>query len=108
MARDEDVERGSLKSRDERTPLLREVPPVAIEEDEDDDHRRQSGDRDRDDDSLLEQPEPEPRTKGWWAWRIFWFILAALVLALFIKGWVDADDTNVRIHDRYRHLTCIF
>lgn len=95
MARDEDVERGSLKSRDERTPLLREVPPVAIEEDEDDDHRRRSGDRGRDEeDSLLEQPEPEPRTKGWWAWRIFWFILAALVLALFIKGWVDADDTN--------------
>lgn len=35
------------------------------------------------------------RTKSWWAWRIFWTIAAALVLAVFIKGWIDAGDTDV-------------
>lgn len=30
------------------------------------------------------------RTTSWWVWRGFWVIVAALVLALFIKGWVDA------------------
>lgn len=99
MARDEDVERGSLKG-DERTPLLREIPPVAIEEDEDEHQsgpasQNVRGRRDElDESSLLEPPPPQPRTKGWWAWRIFWFLVAALVLALFIKGWIDADDTN--------------
>jgi hypothetical protein len=40
--------------------------------------------------------ELEPSRVGWWAWRIFWTIVAALVLAVFIKGWIDAgSDVNV-------------
>ena len=40
--------------------------------------------------------EPEPTPASWYLWRIFWFVAAALVLALFIKGWIDAgSDVNV-------------
>lgn len=35
------------------------------------------------------------RTKSWWFWRGLWSLLAALFLALFIKGWVDARDVDV-------------
>lgn len=46
--------------------------------------------------ALLEPPpEKQQRTRSWWAWRIFWAILAAAVLAVFIKGWIDADNTQV-------------
>jgi len=34
-------------------------------------------------------PEKE-RKASWYIWRGFWFVLAALFLALFIKGWIDA------------------
>ncbi|KAH8652056.1 mitochondrial carrier domain-containing protein [Xylariales sp. PMI_506] len=45
--------------------------------------------------ALLEPPAESPvRTKSWYIWRAFWLILAALLLALFIKGWVDADDVQ--------------
>ena len=41
--------------------------------------------------------EPEPTPASWWLWRVFWVVVAALVLALFIKGWIDAgSDVNVR------------
>jgi hypothetical protein len=37
------------------------------------------------------------KTVGWYLWRGFWVIVAALVLAFFIKGWVDAGgDVDVR------------
>lgn len=46
--------------------------------------------------ALLEPPQNETkRTKSWWFWRILWTILAALFLAIFIKGWVDARDVDV-------------
>jgi hypothetical protein len=47
------------------------------------------------------QPQPdeqvnEKKSARWYLWRIFWVIAAALVLAVFIKGWIDADgDVNV-------------
>ncbi|CZS95541.1 uncharacterized protein RAG0_05139 [Rhynchosporium agropyri] len=34
--------------------------------------------------------EKSGRTTSWWTWRAVWFIVAVLVLTLFIKGWVDA------------------
>ncbi|KAJ4408878.1 hypothetical protein N0V82_009608 [Gnomoniopsis sp. IMI 355080] len=44
---------------------------------------------------LLEPPQSEAkRTKSWWFWRILWTVLAILVLAFFIKGWIDADDVE--------------
>lgn len=51
--------------------------------------------------ALLEPPQNEAkRTRGWWFWRILWAVLAALVLAVFIKGWVDAEDVDVSIYLR--------
>ncbi|KAG8792099.1 hypothetical protein FRC12_007210 [Ceratobasidium sp. 428] len=59
-------------STDERAPLL---PPP-------------SGDGEAPD------VEQKPRTWGWYAWRVFWALFGILVLALFIKGWIDADDVE--------------
>lgn len=48
--------------------------------------------------ALLEPPQNESkRTKGWWFWRVLWAVLAALLLAVFIKGWIDAEDVDVSI-----------
>lgn len=48
--------------------------------------------------ALLEPPRSEARrTKSWWFWRVLWAVLALLVLAVFIKGWVDAKDVDVSI-----------
>ncbi|CAE6419006.1 unnamed protein product [Rhizoctonia solani] len=44
--------------------------------------------------AALLEPQTEPRTKSWYAWRVFWAVLAALVLGVFIKGWIDADDVE--------------
>lgn len=41
------------------------------------------------------EPTPEKRPRSWYAWRLFWAILAIIVLAVFIKGWVDSDETEV-------------
>lgn len=72
---------------------------------------------------LLEPPQSETRhTKSWWFWRILWTLLAVLILAVFIKGWVDAKDVDVcvicctsqcdilRIHyqDMKADLMCLF
>lgn len=43
-----------------------------------------------------DQQENEKRSARWYLWRIFWVIAAALVLAVFVKGWIDADgDVDV-------------
>ncbi|KAH7333820.1 mitochondrial carrier domain-containing protein [Rhizoctonia solani] len=62
---------------DEQTPLLR-AEQTANEHEQ----------------AALLEPQPEPRTKSWYAWRVFWAVLAALVLGVFIKGWIDADDVE--------------
>lgn len=67
----------------ERTPLLGERPPSQ--------HER----------SDTPGPESEPipaRTrsrKSWYAWRLFWALLAITVIGVFVKGWIDADETEV-------------
>ncbi|KAF8599992.1 mitochondrial carrier [Ceratobasidium sp. AG-I] len=50
---------------------------------------------------LLEQPShgddaplSQPRTWGWYVWRGFWVVFAAVILGVFIKGWIDADDVD--------------
>ncbi|CAE6440909.1 hypothetical protein RSOLAG1IB_09836 [Rhizoctonia solani AG-1 IB] len=64
-------------STSERTPLLQTEQNA-------DEHEQ----------AALLEPEPEPRTKSWYAWRIFWAILVVVVLGVFIKGWIDADDVD--------------
>ncbi|CAE6436261.1 unnamed protein product [Rhizoctonia solani] len=70
-----DLENPSATS--ERTPLL-QTEQTANEHEQ----------------AALLEPQPEPRTKSWYAWRVFWGILAAVILGVFIKGWIDADDVD--------------
>lgn len=38
----------------------------------------------------------QPRKASWYIWRLLWVMFGALVLAVFIKGWIDAgSDVNV-------------
>ncbi|CAE6457032.1 hypothetical protein ACGC1H_003200 [Rhizoctonia solani] len=62
---------------DERTPLLQS--------------ERTANEHEQ---AALIEPEPEPRTKSWYAWRVFLALLGVLVLGVFIKGWIDADDVE--------------
>ncbi len=47
-----------------------------------------------DDDSPLKTEGPPNPWK--YAWYTFCAFLAVLILALFIKGWIEADDVDVR------------
>lgn len=40
----------------------------------------------------------ENSNASWYAWRLFWVIVAAVVIGVFVKGWIDSgSDVNVRI-----------
>lgn len=72
----------------EQTPLLAEQQPAVANEHEA---------------AALLEPQGDGNEEGkrggqvgWWLWRIFWVLLAAAILAVFIKGWIDARDTDVR------------
>ncbi|KAF3762695.1 mitochondrial carrier [Cryphonectria parasitica EP155] len=68
-------------------PDTEETPLLASQADEDRDEHQEA--------ALLEPPQNETRrTKSWWFWRILWAVVAALILAVFIKGWVDAKDVD--------------
>ncbi|KAI6758742.1 hypothetical protein HG530_010982 [Fusarium avenaceum] len=68
----------SLQRSTEQTPLLAEQPSDSA--------------RDEADNEAEPEPTPERRPKSWYAWRIFWALLAIAILAVFIKGWVDSDS----------------
>ncbi|KAL2694910.1 hypothetical protein Neosp_001499 [[Neocosmospora] mangrovei] len=43
------------------------------------------------------EPEPTPEEKTprrRYAWRIFWILLLLIVIGVFVKGWIDADETD--------------
>jgi hypothetical protein len=43
----------------------------------------------------LDPKQPEPTWARRYFWRVFWVIVAAFILAVFIKGWIDAgSDVN--------------
>lgn len=109
MSHDEDVERASSKHT-ERTPLLENVDPQPIDDDYQASRDGRESQQDEHEQAALLEPQPKPRTKWWYIWRAFWVILGALILALFIKGWIDADDTNVGIPPAWltNHLTMIY
>ena len=80
---------------DEETPLINGGAELTNEEQEED------------------SKEPEPSRVSWWLWRLLWFIVATLLLTVFIKGWIDAgSDVNVGIVIRdlrkLCHLTRVF
>lgn len=45
-------------------------------------------------DELLKE-QGAPLSPWRYAWYAFWVFVGAVVLALFIKGWIDADDVDV-------------
>lgn len=80
--------RGTERGRDpdERSPLL-SVEPVPVPQDA-------SRDSSPDDDSSIKsisQDRPSKYRYLWWALAI---VAAEAIVALFIKGWIDADDVD--------------
>ena len=81
MAQGDDLDaENQAAAVDEETPLINGGAELTNEEQEED------------------SKEPEPSRVSWWLWRLLWFIVAALFLTVFIKGWIDAgSDVNVGI-----------
>ncbi|KAI7785610.1 mitochondrial carrier protein [Diaporthe eres] len=74
-------------TRPARDTDTEETPLLAAAHDEGRDEHEQA--------ALLEPRQGESkRTRSWWFWRILWAVLGALVLAVFIKGWIDAKDVD--------------
>jgi len=49
----------------------------------------------------LDPKQPEPTWARRYFWGIFWVIVAASILAVFIKGWIDAgSDVNASTKTR--------
>lgn len=76
----------------EHTPLLGESTDAAG-----------SNDDNNASDTTKQDIAPEPKTKSWYAWRVFWTLLGAGILFIFIKGWVDAGgDVDFNFKDALR------
>jgi hypothetical protein len=76
---------------DERAPLLAQ-----------DDERFDAGAQPEDGDPTSEPQKPTSKT--WqYAWRGFCIVFAILIIAVFVKGWIDADDVNVSTVSRMNH-----
>jgi hypothetical protein len=76
---------------DERAPLLAQ------------DDERFDPAQPEDGDSTSEPQKPISKT--WqYAWRGFCIVFAILIIAVFVKGWIDADDVNVSTVSRINHL----
>jgi hypothetical protein len=77
MTSHRDAEAGVIP--DERAPLL-------------------AGHAVRDEDATSDvssEPQKDDSKKWQYAWRGFWVVLAILIVAVFIKGWISADDVDV-------------
>jgi hypothetical protein len=68
---------------DERAPLLAQ------------DAVRYDAGAQPEDGDLTSEPQ-KPISKTWhYAWRGLCIVFAILIIAVFVKGWIDADDVNV-------------
>ena len=81
MPSQRDLEGGSVP--DERAPLLshdaaRQHTPTPSESDE-----------------IIDQPEKAASKTWYYVWRGILAVFAILVVAVFIKGWIEADDVDV-------------
>lgn len=72
---------------DERAPLL--AP----------DHARYGADETTEDDTISEPGKAVSNT-WFYVWRGFCVLFAILIFAVFVKGWIDADDVNVSVRQR--------
>ncbi|KAF4632395.1 hypothetical protein G7Y89_g5741 [Cudoniella acicularis] len=73
MAGDGDAENQTTTANNEETPLL-------------EDHQFDQ------EPELPDESGSEKKHVSWYSWRIFWVVVGALVLAVFIKGWIDAGS----------------
>ncbi|KAK3395724.1 mitochondrial carrier domain-containing protein [Sordaria brevicollis] len=86
---DDDIESGQSESQ---ATTINEETPLLISQS--DDHQRV-----RPDDHSIEEEavlnEGSRYTRSYFAWRIFWAILAITVTVVFVKAWIDAGaDVN--------------
>jgi len=94
MTNESDIE-NQRAGADEETPLLRSDGRQPVDS---------APDAEPDSAEFSDQTSPPPeedkkreRRFSWYFWRIFWFIVAVLIIAVFVKGWVDAGgDVDVR------------
>jgi hypothetical protein len=80
MATRRDIEHGSAPG--EREPLL--AP--------------QQSERDATaslEDDLAPEPQSEASKRREYGWRGFWIVVAILIVAVFVKGWIESDDVDV-------------
>jgi hypothetical protein len=76
---------------DERAPLLAQ------------DAARYDTDAQPEDGDLTSEPQ-KPASKTWrYAWRGFCIAFAILIIVVFVKGWIDADDVNVSAFNQSNH-----
>jgi hypothetical protein len=80
MATRSDIEHGSAPG--EREPLL---APQQSEGD---------ATASLEDDSAPE-PQSEASKRREYGWRGFWIVVAILIVAVFVKGWIESDDVDV-------------
>lgn len=78
MAANGDAENQAANTNNEETPLLVD---------------RQSEQNDLD---IPDEQHLQVKKLSWYLWRLFWGLIAALILGIFIKGWIDAGgDVDV-------------
>lgn len=97
MAPHRDVETGP--AQDERAPLLGQ-------------QRSEQSESASPEEDVSPRPQSEASKRREYGWRGFWIVVAILVIAAFVKGWIEADDVDVsgtaktgiylRILTRYR------
>ena len=46
-------------------------------------------------DEPLPKPQLEASKRRAYGWRGFWIVIAILIIATFVKGWIEADDVDV-------------
>lgn len=84
MASHRDVESGPAVN--ERAPLLGqqrpEEPNTASSEESDEE---------------IPKPQSEASRRREYGWRGFWIVVAILIVAVFVKGWIEADDVDVSL-----------
>lgn len=46
-------------------------------------------------DDTAPEPQSEASKRRSYGWRGFWIVVAILLVAVFVKGWIESDDADV-------------
>ena len=50
--------------------------------------------------SHVSSEPPKATSRTWrYCWRAFWIVFVVLIIAVFVKGWISADDVDVSSRD---------